>query len=691
MLSMQPQADMLLHSTCAAQPPPIPFGSKILLAAPCGEEGCQLKQELEGCDTDADVAAALRRFAESRRATLPTLTKLIARYGKSKLWRRGVAIFANVHLLGHIPDTELANAALFACLRAGDSAAAGAAWGVYMTMHRLLVPLDRVSFKALLPVLAGDGRWQACLECFVAGVHGGTAMDGSACLALLQALKRAGHWRLAEAALLCMLPCPELLSHKEQCAVAADEVAGAGHGLGSVLHALRELCEVSFDRVRAVADIDEFDERFLQGGMCDAQQSMCSVQALISTLRSITPTAAAEPSNRGMLVTKRQQPPFLDEPLATACCNTLLLMYSQAAPPQPARAVSLLVSMAKFYAAGGALAPDTLSYNIVIKLLCNPVCGLREEALAFAHVLLESQLRHTEATFEPMLAAAHAAGDHAAMLSTQRAAAASGVYLQGLPCTAVVHEGASDDGVAGAPVRGADKITAVSSRQKRRPAATSATAVGFGMHLSMLQPAARSMAVKPAPAPALPTSDRLAPSVAQAHAPLRRTLAGPVPLAATARTTVAVEADAALRWWSMFKSEAVTPADVCCIMFISTAAKASTSGTEPAAEALLLNSAAESDWQWHMPATAAAFISREANLILSVLATTSDDCVPADATQSLKASGVTVSDAMAALCCAHMKMRGCQCCMPAAMRCGGSSGACLAATAPPPADMLVQF
>ena len=41
---------------------------------------------------------------------------------------------------------------------------------------------------------------------------------------------------------------------------------------------------------------------------------------------------------------------FVDEPLATACCNVLLLMYADAAPKQPtrSRAVSLLHAMSEY-------------------------------------------------------------------------------------------------------------------------------------------------------------------------------------------------------------------------------------------------------------------------------------------------------------------------------------------------------
>ena len=116
---------------------------------------CRLRLALEGCDTDAAVTAALERFAASNRPTMPTLTKLIARFGKSDAWHRGVALFNNLHILSREPDVEIANAALYACNRA---AAPGAALKVYARMIECNVKADSISVKALLPVLA-QNHW----------------------------------------------------------------------------------------------------------------------------------------------------------------------------------------------------------------------------------------------------------------------------------------------------------------------------------------------------------------------------------------------------------------------------------------------------------------------------------------------------------------------------------------------------
>lgn len=77
-------------------------------------------------------------------------------------------------------------------------------------------------------------------QCFVGGVRCGKAIDGAACLALLRALKRAGNWRAAEAALLCVLPLPALLEHSDPNGLAIRDDVHAG-GNSSVLCALRDL------------------------------------------------------------------------------------------------------------------------------------------------------------------------------------------------------------------------------------------------------------------------------------------------------------------------------------------------------------------------------------------------------------------------------------------------------------------
>ena len=121
---------------------------------------CRLRLALVGCDTEEAVISAMKGFTASRRPTMPTLTKLIARFGKTDAWHRGVALFNNLHILSHKPDMEVANAALYACHRGGS---VEDALQVYACMHDFNIDADRISFKALLPVLARD-NWSLCVQ-----------------------------------------------------------------------------------------------------------------------------------------------------------------------------------------------------------------------------------------------------------------------------------------------------------------------------------------------------------------------------------------------------------------------------------------------------------------------------------------------------------------------------------------------
>lgn len=90
-------------------------------------------------------------------------------------------------------------------------------------------------------------------------------------------------------------------------------------------------------------------------------------------------------------------------------------------------ALRLRVRRYRAQQSGTSLAPDPVSYNVSIKLLCG--CGMRDSARILGQLLLESSLTPTATTFEPLLAAAQAAGDHAAVISTWRQAHAWKISL----------------------------------------------------------------------------------------------------------------------------------------------------------------------------------------------------------------------------------------------------------------------
>ena len=81
------------------------------------------------------------------------------------------------------------------------------------------------------------------MQCFITAVMGGVAIDGSACLAMLIALRRAGQWRIAEAAVLSLLHVPAF----RECWAESDTLAWhEGHDGGRLLSALQNICAQRF-------------------------------------------------------------------------------------------------------------------------------------------------------------------------------------------------------------------------------------------------------------------------------------------------------------------------------------------------------------------------------------------------------------------------------------------------------------
>lgn len=106
------------------------------------------------------MEAALTAVARTCKPSRATLTKLISKYSKAGHWRRGLAVFKNLRLLAVLPDVGLANTALWACKRGSD---ADQAWLIFDRMRAEGVMPDVISYRALFPVLAAAGQWQACV------------------------------------------------------------------------------------------------------------------------------------------------------------------------------------------------------------------------------------------------------------------------------------------------------------------------------------------------------------------------------------------------------------------------------------------------------------------------------------------------------------------------------------------------
>ena len=66
------------------------------------------------CSTEA-VRGILTRRDPSFWPRLPGLTKLMGRFTKDGDWRKALAIFDSLPLLGLRPDTTISNAAIAAC------------------------------------------------------------------------------------------------------------------------------------------------------------------------------------------------------------------------------------------------------------------------------------------------------------------------------------------------------------------------------------------------------------------------------------------------------------------------------------------------------------------------------------------------------------------------------------------------
>ena len=81
------------------------------------------------------------------------------------------------------------------------------------------------------------------MQFFIHAVSSGIAIEGVACLAMLMALRRAGQWRIAEAAVLCLLHIPAFREFWAECdALARHE----GQHAGELVLALHNACTLRF-------------------------------------------------------------------------------------------------------------------------------------------------------------------------------------------------------------------------------------------------------------------------------------------------------------------------------------------------------------------------------------------------------------------------------------------------------------
>eukprot|EP00892_Ulva_mutabilis_P001864 jgi/Ulvmu1/11679/UM008_0089.1 len=136
--------------------------------------------------------------------TLPLITKLVSKFNKSGQWRRGLALYWALPVVGLEADAQMANAALGSCARGGDAAAA---WALYRFMASRTLALDTVSFRTLLAALRKGGLWQQCLKVFMHAVEAGVQLEASSIMNTIVAMDRAGRWELAEAVFTSTMLC----------------------------------------------------------------------------------------------------------------------------------------------------------------------------------------------------------------------------------------------------------------------------------------------------------------------------------------------------------------------------------------------------------------------------------------------------------------------------------------------------
>lgn len=101
--------------------------------------------------------------------------------------------------------------------------------------------------------------------------------------------------------------------------------------------------------------------------------------------------------------------------------------------------------------AGQALAPDIVSYNTVIQLLCNGGPGGFADAMFLTRELLGTDLMPTHASFGPLLSAAHKYGSHDQVLWIWRAIRFQGLELHASgDCKLAIVAAAASAGCCGA-------------------------------------------------------------------------------------------------------------------------------------------------------------------------------------------------------------------------------------------------
>jgi len=120
---------------------------------------CRIKALLSEHAADTGYTATLLSATDVR-LSLPGLTKLISKLNKAGHWRQGLTVFNTLPSLGLVPDATVANAALGACDRGGDGAAA---WSIFEIMAACALEADAISYKALVAALSKSGHWRRCV------------------------------------------------------------------------------------------------------------------------------------------------------------------------------------------------------------------------------------------------------------------------------------------------------------------------------------------------------------------------------------------------------------------------------------------------------------------------------------------------------------------------------------------------
>eukprot|EP00892_Ulva_mutabilis_P012355 jgi/Ulvmu1/9492/UM052_0062.1 len=394
-----------------------------------------LTAQLTRCESCAEAVSDILTSTESSFSPrLPGLTKLMGKFTKDGEWRKALAIYETLHAIGLHPDTTITNAAITACDKGGDWVKAKALFDgmVHWGLHR-----DTITYSSAISALSKSRHWAAAARLFLHMCDCGIQADAVTCCSLINAMDRAGLWQVAELVLLALcsrmpafrdmrglpaldlsvvLDAPERALVQTLCLrLSGGEDANWPESpsdtsplsrLDSARGALSEPADSAVNGglhsvYRSAANVDTLSDHLSHSSFFDTQST--HIPAGMTRGGS---TGGSSRSFRGHLsLPAPTRLPACREGPNRVCCNAVLASYSHASPPQWQRALALIDCMAQH---PGALSPDTVSFNTVLRALATAGCAA--EAQALYKRMLSTGVKETAASVAALMGAATAAG-----------------------------------------------------------------------------------------------------------------------------------------------------------------------------------------------------------------------------------------------------------------------------------------